>query len=427
VSLGGFGEALEAAVFVPGVAEIAGQAEQRESARGGNQRAAAPYGRAVLRRTGRRLAPLHRLLPLAAQTLLPPVLGVVGIVTRGREQRAERSDGLRPLAGRRAHRKLHRVDQLGRIGLARGGEERLQRIRLMLERGVRALRRRGRLHAGHAAVKRAAERVDVAPRPLRRAALVLLVGGVALRDDGAQSLALAAHGLARRAEIEQQRRAVLAQEDVVGLDVAMEEALGVHRLERIEQRIEDAAQLGLAEVQRAPQARAERGAALVFHDQIAGAVGLEILQHGDDVLVLQRDQRARLEPEALEPPGEIEAAAAQRPDRDAVGRALRHRRGEKLLDRDQPIGELLGRAIGDAEAARPQHGAERIDVELRALRQRVGPAIRHGHGSPTFPGADASPAGALPQRVGGESRRYVPNAFLSAAAASSTAMRAALE
>ena len=62
------------------------------------------------------------------------------------------------------------------------------------------------------------------------------------RDERGQGVGPGAERLARRAEVEKDRRAVLADVDVVGLDVAVDESLLVDALQPVEDRLEDGEQ-----------------------------------------------------------------------------------------------------------------------------------------------------------------------------------------
>ena len=104
----------------------------------------------------------------------------------------------------------------------------------------RARRERGRGAPGavdrvaprHGVVEHATECVDVGPRtllPVVALAPVLLQRGVAGGHQGGQVLGpVETPGVARRAEVEQHRRAVLAHEDVGRLDVAVNETVAVN-------------------------------------------------------------------------------------------------------------------------------------------------------------------------------------------------------
>src|SRR5215471_13524890 len=96
-------------------------------------------------------------------------------------------------------------------------------------------------------VKGGAEGIDVCPWPLPApVGGVLLVGAIPRLDERADGLGMGGDLASRRAEVNEHRRAVLADDDVIGGDVAVQEVAGVHGLERFQQWFEDAIKLGLA-------------------------------------------------------------------------------------------------------------------------------------------------------------------------------------
>ena len=103
----------------------------------------------------------------------------------------------------------------------------------ILDQPQRRLRRRS---AADQAVECRAERVDVAPRPLHLGVRGVLLGRrVADLDDRRHLRRALAERMAGRAEIEQHRRAVMADIDVVGGDVAMQQVAVVQQRHRVEQ------------------------------------------------------------------------------------------------------------------------------------------------------------------------------------------------
>ena len=235
-----------------------------------------------------------------------------------------------------------------------------------------ALGRRRRPPASDAAIEHGAERVDVGPRPLIAPGLVLFERRVALGDDGRDAFDLAAEGLARGAEIEQHRAPVLADVDVGRLDVAMQEMRRVDVFEPVEDGADHLVDLGFGQRVGLGEQRVERLPLDILHDEIGGAVVLEIAVDGDDVGMLERDQRLRLLAEAIEAPVEsFLGRGADRADLRAIGRARGEARGQILLDRDlAPDLDFLGQ-IGDAEAARAEHAQDAIAVEFVPDRQGV--------------------------------------------------------
>src|SRR5690606_24834274 len=95
-------------------------------------------------------------------------------------------------------------------------------------------------------IERRRKRIDVRPRPLLAARLgVLLVRAVTGLHQCTDRPRMARDVTARRPEVDQHRRAVAADDDVVRRDVAMQEVSVVNDLEGIEQRRYDSVQLVL--------------------------------------------------------------------------------------------------------------------------------------------------------------------------------------
>ena len=90
---------------------------------------------------------------------------------------------------------------------------------------------------------RGGEAVDVGPRPLVGGG-ELLGRGVAGREDRRHRLRASGDRGARSAEINQDGAALAIEEDIGGLDVAMEEARAVDLLEPVEKGPEDPVEAG---------------------------------------------------------------------------------------------------------------------------------------------------------------------------------------
>ena len=149
---------------------------------------------------------------------------------------------------------------------------------------------------GDGAVERAAQRVEIRPGALQAAVGgILLVRRVAGLDDAGHRAAHLGDGAARGTEVEQHGRAVAAHDDVVGGDVAMQEVLRVHHLQRVEQRGDDRIELFL---RRQPAETAQPGlealSLLEAHDHVGGRIGLEHARDAHDARVLEARERARL-------------------------------------------------------------------------------------------------------------------------------------
>src|SRR5690606_25251553 len=129
--------------------------------------------------------------------------------------------------------------------------------------------------------------VDIAPWAQRVAIGVLLgrskAGGITGRQPGLNFR----KRLPGRAKIQQYRRTVEPDIDIGGLDVQMQQLLGMDFAQAIEQFTENAQheifrnRLGLAQ-----DVVLQRFAALIVHDHVDGIVGAEEIQHAYDVLVI---------------------------------------------------------------------------------------------------------------------------------------------
>ena len=178
------------------------------------------------------------------------------------------------------------------------------------------------MRAGHAAIERRAERVDVGPRALTGFAGVLLERRIAPADDRRQRPAPLAQGQPRGAEVEEDRRAVAADVDVLGLDVPVEKSGRVNLVQAIEDRVEDAVDLLFGQRAEPSEQIAEVLALDVLHDQIGGAVGRQIAIDPDDVRMVEANQRFGFAPEAVEAVFEVLAVGvADRSDGCRIGRA----------------------------------------------------------------------------------------------------------
>ena len=254
----------------------------------------------------------------------------------------------RILVERLQHHLLEFGRQIGAIG--RDGR------RLAVQDGVEDDGRRPsreRLLAGHHLVEDQAEREDVGARIERLSACLLgrHVGGGAEREAlgrehhlGHRRVAVVRVGTAReqrhlgQAEVEHLHQAAAGHEDVRGLDVTVQHALRVRRVDRrgnLEREVEHG-----VDRHRVPADRlGERAPVEQLHGE--EALPLALLDRVDraDVRVVQRRRRARLAQEALD------------------GGRRRRQLGRQELERDDPAeAEILG-LVDDTHAA----GAETID------------------------------------------------------------------
>jgi len=215
------------------------------------------------------------------------------------------------------------------------------------------------LYAGHELVQHEADRVDVA-RGRDGATGALLGARVCGREQ-----ARARHGRValaeqlRDAEIEQLRRAVLADEDVAGLEVAVHDEVRMRVLHRGEHALEQPQPLG--ERQRAPVAPwRDRLAVDVFHREVGRAVvGGTRVDEGRDVGMIEPREDLPLGEKALEARAH-QGARLQELQRNPLG-----------IGRCASFGEPHGAHAALAELAH-QHvvGDAAAREILRCLRER---------------------------------------------------------
>ncbi len=164
-----------------------------------------------------------------------------------------------------------------------------------------------RTFAADGTVERRAERIDIRPWPLLVAVatgVVLLERRVAGGHQRRQGTRLDAERLPGGTEIQHHGRAIVAHEQIVGLDIAVHESCLMHPLQAIEQRHEQRAQTFLAAALGLAEQGAEAAPLLVLHDHIGGVVGLEDAVHADDVGMLEARQGAGLAQKAVQTPAE---------------------------------------------------------------------------------------------------------------------------
>ena len=226
--------------------------------------------------------------------------------------------------------------------------------------------------AHQGAIERGAQRVNVGPGALQpTVARVLLLRRVAGFDDAGESPARRVDRTAGGAEVEQHRRAVGANDDVVGGDVAMQHVGGVHHLQRVQDRGHDPVQLrlrGRAVETRQPALEAQ--SVLEAHDHVGGRVGLEHARDADDVGMLEAGQRARLVQEAGPAPIECGLVALRLGPHTHVGAPVREVDGIVFLDGDPHAETDVVCLVRDGEAAPADDATDAIAaVEQRIPRQ----------------------------------------------------------
>ena len=165
---------------------------------------------------------------------------------------------------------------------------------MVLERDLeRRAPREGKL-PGQEAVEDDAERVDVRGRPRRRAFRLLgrQVGGGAHDRPGFRERRLA--GRPRDAEVGELGAALRVEEDVRGLQVAVDDPVRVRMGEAGGDLGREPLRLEVGQRPTAAEALLERAAAEVFEDEVRPALGLADVVDPGDVRMGQRGDRAGL-------------------------------------------------------------------------------------------------------------------------------------
>ncbi len=288
-------------------------------------------------------------------------------------------DRLRSILLRELQRVIDRGEQAARITARPDDRRRHQDVLRAAEDALAARDGVERRTAGDRAVARGAEPVDVGPRSLvARVAVVLLERRVPRRHEDRERVRIAQR-LARRSEIQQHRAAIVADVDVVRLDVAVNEPGVVDQFQSVQDRQENAQQLVLRQRAAPVEQRGEVDAVLEAHHHVCRVVELEHRLHPNDARVVEPRQGPRLLDEALEAPSiTVTEVVGPRPDR-GIGHARRELDGQVLLDRDPLIEVSVPREIGDPESALPKDPFDYIPMQPRLRRQCVGiGGIGHG-------------------------------------------------
>ena len=237
--------------------------------------------------------------------------------------------------------------------LGHGGSERAQRRRLVGDVLHRDRDRRVALER-HAArehlVEHHAERVDVGLRP--DAATARLLGREVLRgaDDRADLGHLRVAGVGD-AEVGDLDAAVVADEHVVRLDVAVDDAVLVGVAQAGEHLHRDRDRALGRERALLLDDLLERAPLEVLHRDVRAAVGLAAVVDGDDVRVVEARGGLRLAPEALD-------------ELAVLGVALGHDLERDLAAEARVLGQVDRRHAADAQA--PEHAVAAVE-RLAAL------------------------------------------------------------
>ena len=208
---------------------------------------------------------------------------------------------------------------------------------------------------------------------------------------------------ARKAKVGELHRARLGEHQVLGLHVAVDEALGVRMLQRARDLPRDLQRRALLDALVAVQLVEDRLAVDVLHHEVVVLAHLADVERADDVGVAELRGRTSLLVEALH----------------------EHRVGQELagqdLDGDKPVeAELLGEVHGrhgtgtelahDLVAGDPQRGAVPLEVHAQARKLPLGDdVVLHKHVRERtwrVSCAARNPHRRLELLVGGESSRH---------------------
>ena len=218
----------------------------------------------------------------------------------------------------------------------------------------------GRRTAGDRVMDRGSQAVDIRPRSLR-GGRELLDRGVARGEDRRHRLRASGYCGAGGAEIDQHGVTVAIDQDIGGLDIAMQEAHLVDLLEPVQKGRENPVEACGVERPLSLDLLEQGTAAHELHDEIGRAVGLEKVVHLHDTRqAMKRRQRAPLGDEAVASPGEVGSRIAG-PRRHGRAVLPDGERGRQIfLDRHLASELAIDGTVGDAETALPQNGDDTV-------------------------------------------------------------------
>jgi hypothetical protein len=185
------------------------------------------------------------------------------------------------------------------------------------------------------------------------------------------------HGMAGGTEVKQDgphAAGVQARQvEVLGFEVAVQEALGMNSPQTVEDREDQLFGLILGQAP-APliQVLGQREPLIVVHHQIGRAVGLEEVPHPHDVGVIELGQGARLQQELLQAEAEqLAIVLGMDGDGGPVAGSPGQVPGQKLLDGHPGLEVEIPAQVGDTKAAGlAQHPAnQKLFMEPGAVRQ----------------------------------------------------------
>ena len=275
---------------------------------------------------------------------------------------------------------LRPVDRTDRQGPIDRFEERRREARVIgrpQQRHVDLHRTRGRRRWRRAAdqvVDDGAQRVQIGPRALAQLhdLGVLLDRRVARLQDRGEGVRVIADDAARGAEVEQHRRLARRQQDVVGRDVAVIDALAMQQVERFENRVHHAAHPCLGRRLGHAASHIARGVAeQVRHHHVGGAVGFPEVIDLHQRRMIEAGQQPRFVDERSQA-HRIRFGIGRRSHRHHLALAARRERARHVfLQRHRALQRMVLREVDDAEAADPDHPQDLELAEARSGRQRV--------------------------------------------------------
>ena len=294
------------------------------------------------------------------------------------QQRAQSLDALRPVFRTHSQAMVDRREEAAGVPTCGDAGQGLELIEHQpTDRGHRrAARDRGIQHG--------AQRVDVRPRPLfhgRHFRILLDRREARLEDDG-QGLGRVADDPPGRAEVEQHRPQVLAdQQDVVRCDVAVVAVVGVDRLQRLQQRQQQALEPGFVGglapggevgLERRPGAERHRhvGRSVLFPEPV------DVHQRR----MVERGQHLGLVDEAAQSQAEGLAVALGTQRHPMIDASRRQRRRHVFLERDPALQLLVARVVDDPESAFADDVVQFEFMQQGPGWQRVAIGMRPRHG-----------------------------------------------
>ena len=270
----------------------------------------------------------------------------------------------------------HHLYQFGRIDSFQLLEMALHAVVLL------ALVGRLRRRAHHAGEDRRADAVDISPRPQVAALGIQLRRRKARRVHRRELGQVAVQGLARRAEIEQDRRAVDAQVDIGRFQVEVQQLVGMHFAQAVHDLVEHLAdeafryQRLLSLVAAAQDMFLQRVARFIGHHHVDRFIGAEKIHHRDHVRMGDARQRPPFLEKTFQADAEDRQVFRRNEGHQLARLAQRQRAGQIFLDRDR-IAIVVIRQIYNTEPAGRNLLYNAISTNIQPIRQ--GCIVLRGH------------------------------------------------